>query len=71
MDRTPVSSSNIASIGYEDGTLEIAFLRGSGVYQYYGVPESVYRDFMSASSKGNYFTRCIRGCYREKKVEWV
>ena len=71
MDRTPVKSSNIASIGYEDGTLEIEFNSGGDVYQYYAVPEGVYRDFMSASSQGKYFNRCIKGCYREKKVEWM
>lgn len=37
MNMTPVSSSNIASIGYENGTLYVAFNHG-GVYAYSGVP---------------------------------
>lgn len=54
MNRTPVRSSNIASVGYENGTLEIAFVDG-GVYQYFNVPEHVYQSLMSAASKGRYF----------------
>ena len=40
MNRKPVRSSNISSIGYdsESKTLEIEFHSG-GVYQYFNVPE--------------------------------
>jgi hypothetical protein len=62
MNRTPVISRIIASIGYESGTLEIAFKRG-GVYRYSGVPEHVYRDLLSAPSKGAYFGKYIRNRY--------
>ena len=48
MNRTPVRSSNIASVGYKNGTLEIAFVDG-GVYQYFNVPEQVYQGLMSAA----------------------
>lgn len=50
MKRQSVSSSNLASVGYdaENEILEIEFNHG-GVYQYYDVPESVYRGLMSAS----------------------
>ena len=43
MDRTPVSSSNLASVGYDPSTktLEIEFNDGA-VYQYDDVPESEY-----------------------------
>ncbi len=43
MDRTPVSSSNLASVGYdsESMVLEIEFLNGS-VYQYFDAPENEY-----------------------------
>ena len=37
----PVSSTDIASIGYENGTLYISFHKG-GTYAYFGVPQSVY-----------------------------
>jgi KTSC domain len=56
MNRMPVSSSNLASIGYDrtTQTLEIEFLHG-GVYQYSGVPPSVYDGLMEAESHGSYF----------------
>lgn len=43
MNRTSVTSSNIASIGYDPSslTLEVEFTDGS-IYQYFDVPEAVY-----------------------------
>jgi hypothetical protein len=69
MEREAVSSSNIASIGYDANsqTLEIEFLNG-GVYQYFDVPEQVYNDFMNASSHGQYLAQNIKGHYRYSKV---
>ena len=64
MDRQPVRSSNIRSAGYQASTqlLEVEFHSG-GVYQYSGVPKSVYLDFMRAASKGTYFHNHIRDQY--------
>lgn len=61
MNRTSVSSSNIASIGYDAnrGVLEIEFLNGS-VYQYSSVPESLYNGLINASSHGSYFDSYIK-----------
>jgi KTSC domain len=61
MNRIPVSSSNLLSVGYDQTTqtLEIEFLHG-GVYQYSGVPSSVYDDLMTAESHGTYFDRHIK-----------
>jgi len=69
MNRKPVSSSNIASIGYDvdSQTLEIEFLNG-GVYQYFDVPQHVYEELMSAGSHGQYLARNIKGAYRYSKV---
>lgn len=55
MQRQPVSSSTVESVGYEASsqTLEVAFLSGA-VYQYYNVPESVYVGLMNAGPKGSY-----------------
>ena len=58
----PVSSSDIASIGYEGNTLYISFHSG-GTYWYRGVPESVYRALMSAPSHGKYFHAHIKNVY--------
>jgi len=67
MDRQRVSSTDLSSVGYENGVLEIRFHNG-GTYQYYGVPESVYHSLMNASSKGTYFGRYIRNKYRYRKI---
>lgn len=69
LNRTPTTSSNIASIGYESDsqTLEIEFLNG-GVYQYFDVPQHIYRDLMDANSIGQYHAQNIKGVYRYSKV---
>ncbi len=67
MERIPVSSSNLASVGYQDGILEVAFKSGS-VYQYTGVPESVYEALMSAPSHGKFFAAFIRNNYPYRQV---
>ena len=67
MNMTPVSSSNISSIGYENGTLYVSFNRG-GLYAYYGVSESVYRNLMSAPSHGSYLASHVKGIYSYKRI---
>jgi hypothetical protein len=69
MFRQSVSSSNLRSVGYDSiqMILEIEFNSG-GVYQYFGVPESVYRGLMSASSHGEYFHAYIKDVYRFTRV---
>jgi hypothetical protein len=61
MERTPVQSSNLASVGYDSdsATLEIEFHHG-GIYQYYGVPSDVHDGLMAAGSKGTYFDQTIK-----------
>ena len=65
MKRQSVSSTNISSVGYdsESHTLEVEF-RGSGVYQYFDVLQSIYEALMHASSHGSYFHRHIKDQYR-------
>lgn len=63
----PVSSTDIASIGYENGTLYICFHKG-GTYAYFNVPQSVYAGLMSAGSHGKYFHAFIKGSYRYQKL---
>ena len=67
MHMIPVSSSNIASIGYENGTLYVAFNR-VGLYAYFDVPENVYHALMSASSHGEYLARYVKGVYPYRKI---
>lgn len=70
MDRIRVSSSNLASVGYETstGTLEIEFIN-RGIYQYFNVPAYVHSGLMSASSHGSYFDAHIKkGGYSYRKI---
>lgn len=76
MDREPVNSSAIASVGFSlgfaietplalldlTGTLEIEFTDGR-IYQYSGVKTSTYKDFLSSGSLGAYFNQQIRDNY--------
>jgi hypothetical protein len=69
MNRTPVDSSNIADVGYDESsmTLEVGF-RSGAVYQYFDVPQTVYRDFMGADSKGTFLNANIKNNYRYTKL---
>ena len=65
MERQPVSSSNIASIGYnsESETLEIEFSKTGKVYEYYNVPRFMFERLMEAPSQGVFFNAEIRNTY--------
>ena len=69
MTRTPVTSRNVATVGYDPNTmtLEVEFRKGS-VYQYFDVPETVYQELMSASSVGKYLNQFIKGSYRYVQI---
>ncbi|TVR84804.1 MAG: KTSC domain-containing protein [Rhodospirillales bacterium] len=69
MRRQPVTSSNIAEIGYDEAsrTLEVLF-RNGGLYQYFDVPLAEYQSLMNASSHGQYLNAQIKGRYRYARV---
>ncbi len=69
MNRTPVTSSNIRSIGYDAqlAVLEVEFTTGD-VYQYFDVPEYLYHELMNASSLGQFLNEYIKYSYRYQKV---
>jgi len=69
MNRVPVDSSNIASVGYNDNTntLEIEFNSGH-LYQYFDVPKNIYDELLIADSVGKYFHNHIKGIYRYARM---
>lgn len=69
MERSAVQSQVIRAVGYRgsDRTLEVEFASGR-VYQYVGVPESLYEWLLRSPSKGGIFNRMIRDKYREIDV---
>jgi len=62
MERIRVSSTSIASLGYEPETrvLEIEFRDSGEVYRYFDVPPSEYQAFLQAPSKGTYLNRIFK-----------
>src|SRR6186713_265804 len=69
MQRLPVESTDIISIGYDPktGTLEIEFKEGR-IYQYLDVEPDVYDRFTRTDSYGEYFYSFINKRYRYKRV---
>ena len=61
MQRIPVKSRDVKSVGYDERTqtLEVEFLSG-GIYEYSRVSEQVYEELLQADSKGKYFRRYVR-----------
>ena len=68
MDRIPVESSSLVSVGYDpvSETLEVEFQ--TGIYQYFGVPAERHEGLMDAESKGAYFNQFIRDAYPFQKI---
>ncbi len=70
MELIPVSSRNIAAIGYDSRNmaLQVLFLSG-GLYEYYQVSENIFNDFKNAGSKGTFFDQNIKkGGYSFRKL---
>lgn len=69
MERQPVTSDNLAEVGFdaELETLEIQFRHG-GVYQYFNVPAFMHERFMAADSLGRFFNAEIKGRYPEARL---
>lgn len=69
MERLPVASSNLKSVGYDSSNqiLEIEF-KDNSVYQYFAVPESVFQNLMTAGSKGTYLHSHVKGRFRYTKL---
>ena len=64
MQRNQVDSSAISSVGYDEksSVLEVEFASGA-VYDYFKVPEKVYRALLKAPSKGSFVSRRVRDRY--------
>jgi hypothetical protein len=66
MQREPVDSAMLKSIGYEDGVLEVEFKKNSKVYRYRSDSltnaemQDLYDGFLAAESKGTYFAQVVR-----------
>lgn len=70
MKRTPVDSSQIASIGYdaEEKVLEVEF-NNKAVYAYSDVPKAVFDELLLADSVGKTFNATVRNQYDYERIE--
>jgi hypothetical protein len=69
IERTPVRSSDLSSVGYDPKSriLEIEF-RSGGIYRYLDVPKEVFDGLLAAKSKGRFFAKEIRDRYRFERL---
>ena len=63
MTMQPVRSSNIESVGYEDGTMHVKFKSGK-TYVFAEVPTEAHAAFVGADSVGKHFAAHIKGKYQ-------
>jgi len=68
MERMPVKSSTIKSVGFKGDILEVEFI-GDGSYVYKGVPKEIYDKLMLSESKGKFFSVNIKGKFDFYKVD--
>lgn len=71
MNRQPVESSLIRSVGYDlaSSILEVEFTGEGRIYDYFDVPLSIYSELMAAESKGEYFNNYIRDLYSYQQLD--
>lgn len=70
IERKPVQSSDLASVGYDakQRVLEIEF-RSGGIYRYLEVPAAIHEQLLAAESKGRFFARHIRDQFRCERAK--
>ena len=59
LEWTTVESSNINALAMSQGNLYVRFHNG-GVYEYSGVPDTIFDELVSAESVGGTFHKLIR-----------
>jgi len=69
MTRSPVKSSHIRSVGYDEATrtLQVEFNNGK-VFNYADVPLAVHREMIYAESVGRYFHAAVKSRYEAEPV---
>ncbi|PKL64909.1 MAG: KTSC domain-containing protein [Methanomicrobiales archaeon HGW-Methanomicrobiales-3] len=69
MERLPVTSRILRSVGYDEEKkiMEIEFTSGL-VYQFLVVPPKTYADLMHSPEIGKYFSEKIRPKFQTKQV---
>lgn len=65
----PIDSSAIHSVDYDPRSrvLKVRFT-SLALYEYFDVPDMVFRQLMAADSKGTYFAQNIRDKYEYRRL---
>lgn len=64
---TPVKSSNISEMGWNDGVLHVRF-SGGGLFSYSGITSQMYNDLLNAPSIGSHFSKHIKTKHKGTKL---
>lgn len=70
VQRSPVRSSSLASVGFSPAhnVLHIEFRSGL-VYEYFGVTQCIYEQLLAADSKGAFLNRFVRNRFPFRRVD--
>jgi lysyl-tRNA synthetase class 2 len=69
MERQPVDSSSIASVGYDDRSFELDIEYKNGrIYRYSQVPAAAYRLLLRAPSIGQYVNQVIKPRFEAQEL---
>lgn len=68
MNHISVKSSNVISIAYDPVKSIMKVKYNSGMYQYHGVPEHVYKQVMGSSSVGSSLHKLVKGNFKHTIV---
>lgn len=64
---TPVTSSNIQSVGHDGKDLYVTF-KSTGTYVYRGCPADVHKAMISAPSVGSFFSSKVKNAYPYERI---
>jgi hypothetical protein len=65
VQRTPVMSSHLASVGYDEQTGRLAVeFRDGEIYEYANVPQETYIELITSKSVGKFFNQAIRSQFK-------
>lgn len=69
VDWVCVNSGLFSAVLYQQDVHQLYLrFRDGNVYRYFDCPESVYKEFLVAESKGRYFSQHIRDHYRHEII---
>lgn len=63
-----VNSSKLVAVGYDASAMILRIELKNATYDYYDVPEHVYKGLISAPSHGRYYSAYIKDAHRHQRV---